>query len=268
MKKQARMLLMAALVSAATPCEAYEWHARGFSSDERNIVTAPLIDAFRFHAEAAAVWYLQQLNGDAVSRARFERFSVPFVGATFGAFEYTYLRDGVRQTRIYYAMSGRDEPFTAMPPATTPMSHFIAQDSTRIHAYLDPQDVTTLVATEIEGDHSEGQHRRDAELKALRTIERDIRRGTVTRNGRLQAYVSQPMCDSCEHLMHRFGALYDVDINVSYLEGDMSVAYRQFRLMMERYMDTLLARVRHPSIDTATSASTPDVGMCARIFEL
>jgi hypothetical protein len=265
MKRIRRGLMVLVLLQASLPCIAYEWHARGFATDERNIVMTPLIAAFRFHAEAAASWYIGQLNGSTVSRAKFERFSVPFVGSTFGAFEYTYLRDGVRKSRIYYAMSGREEPFTSLPPATVPMANLIAQDSTRIHAYLSPQDVTTLVPSEVEGDHAEGQHRRDAELKALRTIERDIRRGVVTRNGRLQAFISQPMCDSCEHLMHRFGALYDVDINVNYLEGDMSVAYRQFRLMMARYMDTILAHVRHPG---GPGEPTPPTGgsQCAEIF--
>ncbi|MGA7439205.1 MAG: hypothetical protein WBW32_13875 [Luteibacter sp.] len=258
-------LYLAVTLLVSSPSSAYEWRARAFGTDPQNIVMTPLIDAFRFHAEPAAVWYLEELGGNLVSREKFERFSRSVAGATYGAFEYTYTREGVRRTRIYYAMSGPDSPFTALGPPSRPMADFIAQDGTRVHAYVGVTDQTRLVSTEIEGDHAQGQHRNDAELKAARTIERDIQRGIVTRGGTLQAYVSQPMCDSCEHVLHQMGALYDIDINVDYLEADMSEAYRRFRTMVGRFMDTVLVHIRHPD-GPGNPTPPPAAAMCTQIF--
>jgi len=263
MTRHTLIATLALLVAA--PVHAVEWHTRAFATDPKNIVMAPLLDAFRFHAEAGSTWYLDQLHGDLVSRQKFERFARSMSSATYGAFEYTFTRNGVESTRVYYAMSGPDNPFTALGPPTRPMADYIAQDSTRIHAYISDSDRSSIVATEVEGDHDEGQHRRDAELKAVRTIERDMQAGTVTPGGRLQAYISQPMCDSCEHVMHRFSAQYDVDINVAYLEGDLSEAYRRFRGVANRFMDTVLVHIRHPG-GPGHPTPAPSAGTCARIY--
>ncbi|HEY4092430.1 MAG TPA: deaminase domain-containing protein [Luteibacter sp.] len=262
-----RRYLLAAALSfiVAQPSHAAEWHTRAFATDPKNLVMTPLLDAFRFHAEAASAWYLDELNGDLVSRTKFERFGRAVSSATYGAFEYTYMKDGVRHTRVYYAMSGPDNPFTALGPAGRPMADFIAQDSTRIHAYLRSSDRSSLVATEVEGDQPGGQHQRDAELKALRTIERDMQAGVVTSGGALHAFISQPMCDSCEHVMHQFSAQYNVDINVDYLEGELSEAYRRFRILANRFMDTVLVHIRHPE-GPGHPTPPPSAGTCARIY--
>ncbi|KAF1008192.1 MAG: hypothetical protein GAK28_01171 [Luteibacter sp.] len=256
------MMLVGLLLAA--PASAESWRATGFAEDDRNIVTGALIDAFRFHAEAAATWYLNQLEGNLVSQKTFSQFSHAMVSATYGAFEYTYTKDGVRNTRIYYAMSGRDDPPTGLPSGHTPMANFIAQDSTRIHAYIGANDQSAIRWTEIETDAIPDQHRRDAELKAVRTIERDIRSGVVTRGGRLQAFVSQPMCDSCEHVMHEFERIYGADIQVNYLEGNLSPAYRRFRRLINGFMNTVLVLVQRPS--RSNHPTPPSGGACGSIF--
>ncbi|UPG94939.1 hypothetical protein [Luteibacter aegosomatissinici] len=263
MKKVLIILAMAGL-TAVPPVEAYEWTVNAFESDPRNVVMAPLIEAFRFHAEPAAVWYLEQLDGDLVSRRRFDTFSYAMARATYAAFEYTYLRDGESVTRIYYAMSGPANPPTGLATSPSPLVNYMVEDATRIHAHLLADDSTRLVPTQLEDEPTESLHQRDAELKAARSIERDIQRGIITRGGTLHAFISQPMCDSCQHIMHQLGRYYDIDINVVHLEGNLSQAYRQFRLMLNRYMDTVLVRIQRPGHPHPTPP--PSAGMCARLF--
>ncbi|MGF6493784.1 hypothetical protein ABIE56_001968 [Luteibacter sp. 621] len=264
MKIRIPLCLFASLL-VTTCVDAYGWRAKAFPADPHNIVITPLIDAFRFHADPVSTWYLDQLDGSLVSRQRFLTFSTAVARATYAAFEYTYIKDGVSRTRIYYSMSGQDEPPTDLPRSGSPLSSYFVEDATRIHAYMAETDESLITWTQTEDDDTGYRHKRDAEFKAVRSIERDIRRGIVTRDGTLQAFVSQPMCDSCEHVMHQLGRLYGVNINVAYLEGNMSQAYRQFRLMLNRYMDTLLVRVNEPRRGGPTPPP-PATTMCARIF--
>jgi hypothetical protein len=260
-----RLLFCAVLALCATPALGKEWRVQGFQTDPNDVVTTPLIDAFRFHAEPAAAWYLDQLNGALVSYDRFTTFHEALTRATYAAFEYTYQQDGRQRTRIYYAMSGQDNPPTGLPPASRSMASYMVEDHTRVHAYISDQDQSAIVSTQLEGENSSRIHARDAELKALRTIERDIRRRAVTSGGSIHAFISQPMCDSCEHALHRFAEIYDVDVNVNHLEADMSAAYFQFRGIMHGFTKTLLVRIRRPD-GPGPTPPPPTAGMCARIF--
>jgi hypothetical protein len=261
------VFLVGLLASCSTA--AYEWKAKAYTTDPQNLVTAPLIDAFRFHAEPIATWYLEKLNGSTVGHGRFRVFTRAVLGATFAAFEYTYVKDGVSHTRIYYAMSGRDEPPTDLPASSTPITSYFVEDSTRIRAYVNDSEESLIVSTQTEDDDTGFRHSRDAELKAARTIERDIRRGIVTRDGTLQAYISQPMCDSCVHVMHQLGRLYGVNIHVSYLEQNMSPAYQRFRRMLDGFMNTLPVRFNHAGHGGGPTPPPPPpaaTAMCATIF--
>jgi hypothetical protein len=260
-----RFAFCAALALCAMPAVAKEWHVQGFQTDPNDVVTTPLIDAFRFHAEPAAAWYMDQLSGDIVPYDRFTIFHNALTRATYAAFEYTYRQDGRQRTRIYYAMSGQDNLPTGLPRATRSLASYIVEDSTRVHAYVSDQDNSAIVATQIEGENSSRIHARDAELKALRSIERDIKRRAVTSGGSIHAFISQPMCDSCEHALHRFAEIYDVDVNVVHLEADLSAAYFQFRGIMQGFTKTLLVRIRRPD-GPGPTPPPPAAGTCSRIY--
>lgn len=272
--KTLRILLASSLLAIAMPGLAAEWRAQAFANDPNDVVMPAVLDAFRFHAEPASAWYLDQLKGELVPYNKFMVFHHEMVRATYAAFEYTYVQDGRSRTRIYYAMSGRNDPLTGLTNPAPHLSTYIVEDSTRVHAFASSNDRTTLMATQLEGESSSAVHARDAEFKALRTIERDIQQRVVSRGGSLTAFISQPMCDSCEHVMHQFSDIYGVDMSVNYLEGDMSAAYYRFRGVVQGFMNTLLVRVRGrdaagPAPGSAPGPTPPPpAAMCARIFAL
>lgn len=260
--------MTALLLVASTASAANEWRTQAFASDPNNVVMPAVLDAFRFYAEPASAWYLDQLNGESVTRNQFIVFERSMVRATYAAFEYTFVQDGRSRTRIYYSMSGPSDPPTGLTLPAPHLLSYIAEDSTRVHTYASRYDRSTLTATQLEGENSSAVRARDAELKALRTIERDIQQRVVTRGGSLTAFISQPVCDSCEHVMHRFSDIYGVDMSVNYLEGDMSAAYYHFRGVVKGFINTLLVRVRGLDKPGPTPGPTPPppAGMCARIF--
>ncbi|UPG90653.1 hypothetical protein L2Y96_02450 [Luteibacter aegosomaticola] len=264
--------VVACLVTA--PAIAHDWRVQSFGSDPNNVVMPAVLDAFRFYAEPASVWYLEQLNGALVPYNKFMIFHGELSRATYAAFEYTFMQNGRNRTRIYYAMSGPNDPRTGLAGAPPHLSSYVVEDATRVYSFASSADRTTLMATQLEDEPSSAIHARDAEFKALRTIERDIQRHTVTRGGTLHAFISQPMCDSCEHVMHRFSDIYGVDINVNHLEGNMSESYYRFRGVVQGFLNTLLVRVRgaaRPAPGTGQGPGPgptppPPAGMCARIF--
>lgn len=260
-----RMFFGLALLLASFSAAANEWRVQAFADDPNDVVMPALLDAFRFHAEPASAWYLDQLNGRYVPYDKFMVFHREISRATYAAFEYTYTQDGRRRTRIYYAMSGRNDPLTGLATPASHLASYIVEDSTRVHAYASTFDRSTLRATQLEDEQSSAQHARDAEFKALRSIERDIQQRVVTRGGSITAFISQPMCDSCEHVMHQFSEIYGVDISVNYLEGGMSQAYYRFRGAVQGFMNTLLVRARGNDKPGPTPPP-PAAGMCARIF--
>lgn len=76
---------------------------------------------------------------------------------------------------------------------------------------LNPRGSTVNITT------NQYHRTRDAELKALRHIELDIRQKTIPEGGRITAYVSQPPCDSCANAIRNFGQQYRVSGNVYHL---------------------------------------------------
>jgi hypothetical protein len=247
------------------------WKVKGLQTDPENTVIALLIRAFKFHMDPAATWYLEQIGPRRVSHDTFHDFRRSMTKATFGVFEYTYTRKGedgepVSYTRIYYAMSGPADPYTGFGLAARPLRDYIQSGPLGIHAYISPHDRSSIHSTEVQGDSTATQHQRDAELKAVRTIERDIQANIVPRGGRLQAFISQPMCNSCEHVMHEFERQYGVTINITHLEGNYSRAYESFRRQIEDYLDSVYLLV-YPSPNRLRGPTPPppSAGACAAL---
>lgn len=254
--------LVVAIAAACFTCiaSAGEVHDREIDVDEDNLVSFHIEASFRHHAAAAAVWFLDATHGSTVSSRQFRTFANRFESGTFAEFEYTYLDRETERTRVYYASSGTAEPFlgTRDVVPTHPYSTFLDVGSVVAHGEVLESNDTQIVATPVDGDYGGIGRANDAELKAVRTIEREIQANVVTaRRGRIVAYISQPMCTSCERAVREFAARYDVEVTVNHLSRD-GIAAREFKRKRAAFMGTVRASV--PGLPARSVGTSPPPG--------
>jgi hypothetical protein len=238
-------LLLAGLVLAPPPrAEAMQFTKETWHEDAAEVVTPFLHSAFIYFGEPTSAWYMDQLGGAAVEREAFVRFAETVAGATYAAFVYTYHREGVQHSRIYFARSGSMAPRHGLPSMRGSIeSYFPPFDGVEVRSTIILGERSRIRFTAVEGDDRPDARRNDAEYQAIRTIERDIISGAVTPNGTVVAYVSRPPCTSCESAMRTFAEMYDINMHVNHLPGQGTSIHQKFRRSAWRYMDTLWAKV-------------------------
>jgi len=162
--------------------------------------------------------------------------------------EYRFTRNGAPAIQVYHAMGGRPLSSVAKaifegstPPGSpetpeslsdletgdvatesVPLADEVAADladnrffgsfeGVNVRAPMLADDASALSAFVVGGDHRAF----DAEFKALRAIERDLRSGAIPRGGSIRGSVSQMTCASCERAMTRLSEAYGVDIRLA-----------------------------------------------------
>jgi hypothetical protein len=169
-------------------------------------------------------------------------------GATLARLEYTYIEDGKPKTRIYHARSGHSLESTIRTAGkkkgnasgsetSNPDSSAgsdrgtagdspeeIAADAAEAEYYPADTDVDVRapklppegsVLEPVEIRPGEGLiHAWDAELKALRKIESDIKRELVPEGGTVTGYVSKTVCESCRRAVETFANEFKADVNI------------------------------------------------------
>jgi hypothetical protein len=93
-------------------------------------------------------------------------------------------------------------------------SRYYPKDANRIRAPLLADEDSDLHPIDT-GDQLD--HARDAELKIFRKMEADIKSGFLPKGGRIEVFVSKPLCASCRNASSEFARDADADIVVHHL---------------------------------------------------
>jgi hypothetical protein len=135
--------------------------------------------------------------------------------------------DSARRPRVtlYHGLSGRvaasalprDTGFE-LPKFDMPdWAQYYSDANPNVFARI-PDGEHSILEESMAGDSTTGLGRGyDAEMRALRTIERDILAGNVPRGGVIAAWVSQPPCQACRKAFKIFSDAYHVNVNVYHL---------------------------------------------------
>jgi len=218
-------LTMAALPAGAGEVKTYDW-----TYDYDDIVLWHLRLSFLHHAIPSVEWFVAATSHMKGNHQAFRDFARQFFTSTFAAFEYTYTFNGREYTRTYYARSGEDSPRLGVRGPTPPSySNYLQVQPTEVHATLLASDRSAITWTALADGRPSDARRNDAELKAVRSIERDLINKRVPLGGEVTAFVSQPMCLSCEMAVRMFSLQYDIDVHVNVLSGDGWASQRFMR---------------------------------------
>lgn len=229
--------------------------------------------AYRYHALAASKWLLDTLDSsdnkgkEALKNHEFKRFKNGFVSGTFVSARYTWTNNRIGRdgAMIYHAASGHPQPW--LPDRMTPVAdydRYFPSGHLAVRAVIGDAGVSEVTHTDIGGT----PHGNDAEIKLLRTLERDLRSRHVGSGGRLHIYVSTKVCDSCEIALQRFAADHDIDIDIHPLSRDpLSPVRRAVRQRRRQVMEDLECELAlrtvaglQPSSSSPPSTPSPDAG--------
>jgi hypothetical protein len=264
-----RLLLGLFLAVAGCPASAGEVKTYEWTYDYDDIVLWHLRLSFLHHAIPSVEWFLGATSHRRGNRQAFHEFARQFFSSTFAAFEYTYTVNGREHTRTYYARSGEDPPRLGVRgQAPAPYENYLQVQPTEVHAVLLPSDRSVITWTALADGRPSDARRNDAELKAVRSIERDLISKRVPLGGEVTAFVSQPMCLSCEMAVRMFALQYDIDVHINALSGDGAWASQRFMrkrvLFFTSAMGSLMTRGPTPRPGPPTPPPAADTrGYCA-----
>jgi hypothetical protein len=233
--------------TASLPTAAGSVALERITLDEGN-VTALLESTSQFYIDAMRA-LIDERYRDEYRAIRWETLEEAMRGASVARLEYRFEMNGLPVVRVYHGMGGRplgsvaksvfegptrpgtpDTPVSPMDseeeeglfPRRTSLVDEVAADVADDHFYtgFDEVNVRAPVLAEEESVLDafvvEGRSRAfDPEFKALRAIERDLKRGVLPRGGTIYGSVSEVVCSSCSYAMQRFADTYAVDLRLA-----------------------------------------------------
>lgn len=246
--------------------------------DEGN-VTALLERTSQYYIDA-----MRSLIGDRYKdeyRAlRWEALETAMNRATVARLEYRFMLDGEPTVRVYHAMSGQPlssiassifegetppgtptspgSPIDAsdvdlMAAASEPIDYAVtdAQDAAYFTGFEDTDVRAAVLASEdsvLGAFYVDGANTSlDAEFKALRAIESDMKHGIVPRGGSIRGAIGGATCGSCRYAMRSVSDTYGIDIRISQMFGSLPRAQQNALLASGR------ARLKGPLLMDATT---------------
>lgn len=184
-----------------------------------------LVSTFKYHLRGAQRYAAK--HGPLVSAERtYSGFRTEWSRATAAQVKYRWTDTAGRpRVTLYHGMSGRVAA-SALPRETAaelPMydmpdwAQYYSDANPNVFARI-PDGEHSILEESMAGDSTARLGRGyDAEMRALRTIERDILAGNVPRGGVIAAWVSQPPCQACRKAFKIFSDAYHVNVNVYHL---------------------------------------------------
>lgn len=239
-------------------------HPELTESDGTDMVEVWVDASYRYHALAASHWLRDAPGAETMARAEFDRFARPFLTGTFLTARYTWVdpRTGEARSRLYHAASGPEQPW--IPASVTPPQAAFAQyfepSVALVRATLGSSEGSVVTHTSLGGERNPDAHAADAEIRMMRSLERDLRDTTVGRRGRLDIFVSTKVCDSCEIALQRFAADMDIDIDIRPLSRNPESEIRKaFKRRRKEWIDNLQCdlALRNPPSGGGSTSSSP-----------
>lgn len=204
--------------------------------DADSAVVAELSDTFTRYAYSVDRWLKVESPREPhlTQRNVFSSFESGFKRATVARLEYTFPVEGGTATRVYHAMSGvePDEAFARLlstkdgvsPKPLSPVADQFRNTRWDVRANGVGESESELHAAET----ADGlDHSADAELKAFRALERDLKEGKVAAGGQLRVRVSKIPCESCRKVFAKFADHFGMSAEIAYTE-EGSEAYGAF----------------------------------------
>lgn len=256
---------------------------RRWDSDLHDVVMAPLRASFAMHARAAADWLLDGPQTSRLSRHELDLFDEQFLDATFVAVHYTYRHGTGDVTRVYYAMSGSDEPWpieseaakahyvaegmfveeTTVVSTRKPFSEYVRVPAGVVWALVEPGEKTSIEAGAVNADDDSTIYTGSAEYKAMRSIERDIQAGVIPSHGNVVVFASRKPCRACDVALRNFAVRYAGDMWVNLIDDPGTWISRRFMRDRQAFMTTVRASLPARWDRYPVRPSSPGSGQCA-----
>lgn len=215
-----------------------------------------LVSTFKYHLRGAQRY--AAAHGPAVTTERaYTGFRTEWARATAAQVKYKWIDStGRPRTTLYHGLSGRVAAASLPHDADLVVPSFDMPDWAQYYSDVNPNVYAripdgerSILEESMAGDSTVRLGRGyDAEMRALRTIERDILAGNVPRGGVIAAWVSQPPCQACRKAFKIFSDAYHVNIHVIHLpayEPSATGNVRLFQMTKNRMLRDFHLRVEN-----------------------
>ncbi|SKB42888.1 hypothetical protein [Luteibacter sp. 22Crub2.1] len=215
-----------------------------------------LVSTFKYHLRGAQRYAAAHGPATTTERA-YTGFRMEWAKATAAQVKYRWIDStGRPRTTLYHGLSGRVAA-AALPRETgVPVPSFDMPDWAQYYSDVNPNVYAripdgehSILEESMAGDSTARLGRGyDAEMRALRTIERDILAGNIPRGGVIAAWVSQPPCQACRKAFQIFSDAYHVNIHVIHLpayEPGATGDVRLFQMTKNRMLRDFHLRVEN-----------------------
>jgi len=239
-----RGVVVTSCLAITLPAAAVIVGTRVLDGDPNGNAANALMNGFRFHADALSARYIDRANQGIVPATpqSWQAFERRLQFSTFVTLIYTYQRtDGVAHMRTYYAMSGSRGSAESGPES------LLTPD---LVDWLDPwpgevlatrqDDARTRVPWQLPTIRPEAPwDLQDAEVKAVRTLEKDLAEGVVEKGGLATVFVSGPVCLSCSQALNNFANAYELSLVVNENRATGSQTNHLYRARQMAYLATV-----------------------------
>jgi hypothetical protein len=266
--------IVASCLAVALPAGAVVVGTRILHDDPNGNAVNALMNGFRFHADGLSARFIDRANqGIAPATPRtWQAFAQRLQLSTFVTLIYTYQRnDGVSNMRTYYAMSGSRGSVESGPESllTPDLADWLDPWPGEIMATLQ-DDTRTRVPWHLPTIRPEAPwDLQDAEIKAVRTLEKDLAAGVVEKGGLATVFVSGPVCLACSQAMNNFANAYELSLVVNENRASGSQTNHLYRARQAAYLATvrssLIGRERfRPAAAPPTLGTVPPMCVVGR----
>lgn len=264
-------LLAAALLTSAVASAGTVKYIEVTSPEATLAAKENLVSTFKFHLRGAQRYAAR--HGPVVTTDRaYTGFRIEWAKATAAQVKYRWIDSaGKPRTTLYHGLSGRVAA-AAVPHESTSLvvpsfdmpdwAQYYPDVNPNVYARV-PEGERSILEESMAGDSTVRLGRGyDAEMRALRTIERDILAGNIPRGGVIAAWVSQPPCQACRKAFQIFSDAYHVNINVIHLPAYDPAATGNVRLF--QMTKNRMLRDFHLRVENERAGKIVD-GFCPRM---
>ncbi|HVI54716.1 MAG TPA: hypothetical protein VM621_06655 [Luteibacter sp.] len=218
--------------------------SRVLDDDPNGTAVNALMNGFRFYADGLSARYIDQANQGIrpATEQNWQAFEQRMTDSTFVTLFYTYRgADGVSRSRTYYAMSGSRGSVDSGPESllTSDLPDWLEPWPGEVMATIQ-DDGNTRVPWHMPAPRPEATwDLQDAEIKAVRTLEKDLNDHVVDKGGFATVFVSRPICLACSQALSNFANAYELSLVANENLATGSQTNHLFRARRAAYLTTV-----------------------------
>lgn len=240
------------------------------ASDDAYDTGQRLIESFKYNLRGAQRYAATQTP--LTTPEDFDPFAAQWSRANVAQLKYQWRNaTGQPRTTLYHALSGKAPPAAMGIGETQGDAAYLMPDWHRYYRERNPSVYAHVIENEssvldaIEDFRLPGEtigvgHRYDAEMRGLRTLERDIVQQHLTSGGRVTLWTSSPPCQVCRRAMQIMADAYDLDVRVFHFPAPTRDTPQVFRLLQM----TKNRMLRHFHQRVSNERAAPEAPQCVR----